>query len=220
MALHSGLSFVPTPLRPLPLCGNHLSVHNQAPGACNFPMTELDQAYNLSTRGANLCPNLRSACKGWKRLFCNWNGATFRWNRLKAFRGGRRAFQFLPQGTGRGRRQGGDSAQTQRKAATGTFRHTRASVPKHVSRNRKHYFLLIRFLDFVHPRWRLLGVSMQPSSVFIAQADPKLGSEFAAKLQVHFRDIHVLKALPELRKTLAQTKALRADRRSGTDRLR
>ncbi len=47
---------------------------------------------------------------------------------------------------------------------------------------------------------------MQPLPVFIAQADPKLGREFAAKLQVHFRDIQVLKALPELRNTLAQTK--------------
>jgi len=47
---------------------------------------------------------------------------------------------------------------------------------------------------------------MQPLPVFIAQADAKLGREFAAKLQVHFRDIHVLKALPELRNTLAQTK--------------
>ena len=47
---------------------------------------------------------------------------------------------------------------------------------------------------------------MQPLPVFIAQADPKLGREFAAKLQVHFRHIEVLKALPELRNTLAQTK--------------
>ena len=47
---------------------------------------------------------------------------------------------------------------------------------------------------------------MQKFPVFIAQADPKLGSEFAAKLQTHFRDIHVLKGLPELRGTLAQQK--------------
>ena len=47
---------------------------------------------------------------------------------------------------------------------------------------------------------------MQPLPVFIAQADAKLGREFAAKLQVHFRDIQVLKALPALRNTLAQTK--------------
>ena len=47
---------------------------------------------------------------------------------------------------------------------------------------------------------------MQRSSVFIAQADARLGSEFAARLQVHFRDIHVLKALPELRGALAQQK--------------
>jgi DNA-binding NarL/FixJ family response regulator len=45
---------------------------------------------------------------------------------------------------------------------------------------------------------------MQLSSVFIAQADPKLGSEFAVKLQTHFGDIHILKGLPELRGTLAQ----------------
>jgi DNA-binding response OmpR family regulator len=47
---------------------------------------------------------------------------------------------------------------------------------------------------------------MQSLSVFIAQADPKLGSDFAAKLQTHFHDIQVLKGLPELRGTLTRQK--------------
>lgn len=47
---------------------------------------------------------------------------------------------------------------------------------------------------------------MQQLPVLIAQADPKLGSEFAARLQTHFHDIHVLKGLRELRGSLAQHK--------------
>jgi DNA-binding NarL/FixJ family response regulator len=47
---------------------------------------------------------------------------------------------------------------------------------------------------------------MQPLPVFIAQADPKLGAEFVAKLQIHFRDIRLIKTLPELRSSLAQSK--------------
>ena len=47
---------------------------------------------------------------------------------------------------------------------------------------------------------------MQPLPVFIAQADPKLGAAFTATLQIHFRDVRIIKTLPELRSSLGESK--------------